>query len=142
MVAALYSKSLHWATLTTLHSFNGTDGSGPYSGLTQGTDGNLYGITYYGGANDNCTNGCGTVFKITPSGNLTTLHSFDDSDGSGPQAGLIQGTDGNFYGTTFSGGTLSNGTVFKITAKGALTLLHSFNGTDGSGPYSGLIQGY
>jgi uncharacterized repeat protein (TIGR03803 family) len=127
--------------LTTLHSFDGTDGSGPYSGLIQGTDGNFYGTTYYGGANNTCRDGCGTVFKITAKGGLTTLHSFEDTDGSGPNAGLIEGTDGNFYGTTFSGGAHSNGTVFKITAKGALTILHSFDGTDGAGPYSGLIEG-
>jgi len=126
-------------TLTTLHNFNGTDGSGPYTGLIQGSDGNFYGTTAYGGTNDNCTNGCGTVFKITASGTLTTLYSFDVAHGSGPNA-LVQGTDGNFYGTTFSGGTLSNGLVFKITAKGTLTILHSFEGSDGSGPSSGLIQ--
>jgi uncharacterized repeat protein (TIGR03803 family) len=128
-------------TLATLHSFDGTDGSGSYSGLIQGTDGNFYGITYYGGANNNCTDGCGTVFKITPAGALTTLHRFNGTDGSGPQAGLVQGTDGNFYGTTFYGGTQSIGTVFKITANGRLTTLHSFDGTDGACPYSGLVQG-
>lgn len=128
-------------TLTTLHSFDGTDGSGPYSGLIQGTDGNFYGTTYYGGPSNNCTDGCGTVFKITAQGVLTTLHNFDDTDGSGPQAGLVQGIDGKFYGTTFNGGAHSIGTVFKISAKGGLTTLYSFDDTDGSAPFSGLIQG-
>ncbi len=90
-------------------------------------------------------NGCGTVFKITASGMLTTLHSFDGADGDYPEAGLVQGTDGSFYGTTYSGGATSGncpfegcGTVFKITSGGALTTLHSFDGTDGEDPSSGL----
>ena len=73
---------------------------------------------------------CGTVFKITPSGALTSLYSFGGPNGSEPIAGLIQGTDGNFYGTTFDGGTNGNyGTVFKITASGVLTTLHRFDST-------------
>jgi uncharacterized repeat protein (TIGR03803 family) len=127
--------------LTTLHSFDGTHGSGPYSGLVQGTDGNFYGTTSYGGANTSCTNGCGTVFKITPNGALTTLHSFDGTDGSNPNAALVQGTDGNFYGTTSGGGAIGDGTVFRVTAKGVLTTLHSFDGTDGSNPTARLVQG-
>ena len=85
--------------------------------------------------------GYGTVFKITPSGTLTTLHSFNGTDGSGnPAAALVQGTDGNFYGTTESGGANGPGTVFKITPSGTLTTLHSFDGTDGAEP-DGLVQG-
>src|SRR5579862_10019393 len=80
--------------LTTLDSFAGRDGAQPYAGLVQGSDGNFYGTTYYGGANDQ-----GTVFKITPSGTLTTLYNFGGSDGALPYAGLVQGSDGNFYGT-------------------------------------------
>jgi uncharacterized repeat protein (TIGR03803 family) len=128
-------------TLVSLHSFDGADGSGPYSSLIQGTDGNYYGTTGYGGTNTNCTNGCGTVFKISASGKLTVLHNFDGSDGSGPNAGLVQGANGTFYGTTFGGGTTSNGTAFEITAQGSFTTLHNFDGADGSGIYSGLIQG-
>jgi uncharacterized repeat protein (TIGR03803 family) len=130
-------------TLTTLHSFEGSDGSGPYSGLIQGSDGSFYGTTAYGGASSTCTNGCGTVFKITAGGALTTLHSFDGMDGSGPNAGVVQGTDGNFYGTTYSGGTYGAGTVFKMNARGTVTPLHSFGGPPpaSAGPYSGLIQG-
>lgn len=128
--------------LSTLHSFDGTDGSGPYSGLVQGTDGNFYGTTAYGGANNSCTDGCGTIFKITTEGVLTTLHSFDGTDGSSPN-GLVQGIDGDLYGTTFGGGAESNGAVFKITTKGTLTTLYSFSstGAEGSGPSGPLVQG-
>jgi uncharacterized repeat protein (TIGR03803 family) len=126
-------------TLTTLHRFDGTDGSEPYVGLVQGTDGNLYGVTLGGGAN-----GDGTVFKITLSGTLTTLHSFDVSDGESPDAILVQGTDGNLFGTTPFGGSgnCSNGcgTVFKITPSGTFTTQHSFDGTDGSSAQAGLVQ--
>jgi uncharacterized repeat protein (TIGR03803 family) len=82
----------------------------------------------------------GTVFKITPSGTLTTLHSFDVADGVLPYAGLIQATDGELYGTTFDGGTTGQGTVFKISTSGTLTTLHSFDGTDGGYPNTGLVQ--
>jgi uncharacterized repeat protein (TIGR03803 family) len=132
--------------VTTLHSFDGSDGASPQAGLVQGTDGNFYGTTSSGGANNTCPNGCGTVFRITPEGKLTTLHSFDGSDGNGPQAGLVQGSDGDFYGTTYSGGANNScsgacGTVFKITRRGKVTTLHTFDGTDGANPSAGLVQG-
>ncbi len=133
-------------TLKTLYSFcsqtNCTDGSFP-TGLVQGSDGNFYGTTESGGSSTSCTFGssCGTVFKITPSGTLTTLHSFDFTDGDDPEAGLVQGTDGNFYGTTISGGANLDGTVFKMTRSGTLATLHSFSGTDGDSPNAMLMQG-
>ncbi len=98
--------SLPAQTLTTLHAFAGypADGATPSAGLVQATDGNFYGTTYAGGASGNCQGGCGTVFRITPGGTLTTLHSFDWYDGASPSAALVQGTDGNFYGTTYGGG--------------------------------------
>jgi uncharacterized repeat protein (TIGR03803 family) len=128
--------------LTTLHTFDGNDGSSPYAGLIQAADGSLFGTTYNGGASDTCIYdyGCGTVFKITRKGQLTTLYSFGGADGERPFAGLIQATDGNFYGTTSEGGTNGYGTVFKITGKGTLTTLHSFDGSDGEFPSAGLIQ--
>jgi uncharacterized repeat protein (TIGR03803 family) len=128
--------------LTTLHTFNGTDGSTPYAALIQAANGNLYGTTYNGGASNICPYdyGCGTIFKITKKGQLTTLYSFGGPDGENPFAGLLQATDGNFYGTTSKGGTNGYGTVFKITSKGALTTLHSFEGNDGESPSAGLIQ--
>jgi uncharacterized repeat protein (TIGR03803 family) len=126
--------------LTVLHNFDSSDGYFPVSGLVEGTDGNLYGATLVGGA----FNG-GTLFKITPAGKLTTLYTFcaqpNCSDGKGPHAALVQGTDGNFYGTTYEGGAFGGGTVFKIASSGTLTTLHSFNGTDGSSPLGGLVQG-
>jgi uncharacterized repeat protein (TIGR03803 family) len=124
-------------TLTTLVSFDGTNGSSPVAGLVQTTNGDLYGTTQFGGAY-----GGGTVFKITPSGTLTTLHSFHGgTDGANPDAGgLVQGTDGDFYGTTSGGGAYGDGTVFKITPEGTLTTLISFDGTDGSDPIAGLVQ--
>ena len=131
--------------LKTLYSFcaqnNCSDGQAPYAALVQGTDGNFYGTTTGGGAKNVCgAGGCGTVFKITPSGKLTTLHSFDKTDGANPYAGLVQGTDGNVYGTTVKGGArkgVSYGTVFKMTPSGKFTTLHSFDGPykDGASPY-------
>jgi uncharacterized repeat protein (TIGR03803 family) len=130
-------------TLTTLYSFcsqsNCADGGSPLGALVQAINGDLYGTTERGGAN-----GSGTVFKITPSGTLTTLHSFAGTDGYEPLAGLVQTTDGNLYGTTNSGGANNHGTVFKITPSGTLTTLYSFcsqgSCTDGANPEAGLAQ--
>ncbi len=138
-------------TFTTLLSFNGTNGAYPYvMSLVQGTDGNLYGTTYQGGTGANCTlyGGCGTVFKITTTGTLTTLYNFcsqpDCADGFQPAAGLVLATNGNFYGTTYQGGTgcayENCGTVFEITPEGKLTTLHSFEPPDGANPVAGLVQ--
>jgi uncharacterized repeat protein (TIGR03803 family) len=122
-----------------LYSFSGTnDGAYPLAGLVQGSDGNFYGTTVGGG-----TNSSGTVFKITTNGALISLYSFTGgTDGANPRAGLVQGSDGNFYGTTYQGGTNGDGTVFKITTNGAFTSLYSFTGTnDGANPRAGLVQG-
>jgi uncharacterized repeat protein (TIGR03803 family) len=130
--------------LTTLYTFCSqggcTDGMYP-SGLIQATSGNFYGTTAFGGAT-----GVGTVFMITPSGTLTTLHSFCSQlpcgEGYIPEAGLVQATDGNFYGTTVAGrsGEMGLGTIFKITRGGELTTLFYFDGTDGYFPGAALIQ--
>ena len=144
-------KSTPGGKLTTLHSFDGTNGANPYAGLIQATDGNFYGTTVNGGADyDHEQNtGFGTVFKITAGGKLTTLYSFcsqsNCTDGGYPYAGVIQGTDGNFYGTTLGGGAYGWGTIFKIMPSGKLTTLYSFCSqgypcTDGLYPYAGLIQ--
>jgi uncharacterized repeat protein (TIGR03803 family) len=117
-------------TFITLHSFDYTDGANPFGALVQATDGDFYGTPYYGG-----TNGYGTIFKISPSGTLTTLYSFCSqsfcSDGRFPGASSIQATVGNLYGTTeFGGASGDNGTVFKITPSGMPTTLHSFTNED------------
>ncbi len=102
-------------------------GEGPTVGLVLGADGNFYGTTSQGGAN----NVGGTIFKITPRGALTTLYNFcshpNCTDGEFPDAALIQGIDGNFYGTTRFGGASGNGTIFRITPGGKLTTLYSFD---------------
>jgi uncharacterized repeat protein (TIGR03803 family) len=129
-------------TVTRLYSFCSeggsacTDGSGPNAGLVVGTNGNFFGVTPTGGLNNE-----GTVFEITPSGALTTLHSFciqtGCPDGQVPLGGLILGSDGNFYGTT-SGGF---GTIYQITPSGALTTLATFDNTNGSDPYAAPVEG-
>ncbi len=124
--------------LTTLASFAGTNGSTPTAALVKGTDGNFYGTTSLGGSSQ--PPGNGTVFKITPQGTLTSLHGFQGTDGMNPYAGLVQATDGNFYGTTAQGGSQGDGTVFKITSGGTLTTTYDFAFSDGYQPYAGLIQ--
>jgi uncharacterized repeat protein (TIGR03803 family) len=126
-------------TITVLHSFTGNpDGSVPYAGLIQATDGNFYGTTNQGGDFF-----VGAVFKMTPAGTVTIIHSFTSStEGGFPYAGLIQASDGNFYGTTSSGGSSNRGTVFKVTPAGVLTVLHAFTGNpDGGGSLAPLVQG-
>jgi uncharacterized repeat protein (TIGR03803 family) len=135
---AMAAVALPAQTFTTLLSFDNTNGGQPYAGLVQGADGNFYGTTVVGGAHvGSCGGfGCGTAFKITPTGTLTTLYSFDIAQGANPYAGLVQGTNGNFYGTTEVGGAYTTscdppygcGTVFKITSSGTLTMLYSFSG--------------
>jgi uncharacterized repeat protein (TIGR03803 family) len=129
--------------LTTIYTFCVdypfcSDGSNPI-GPVLGNDGNFYGTTAYGGAN-----GGGAVFKITPQGKLTTIYSFCAqiacTDGSDARSGIILGSDGNFYGTTYDGGVHNLGTVFKITPAGVLTTLHSFDGTDGYDPIGVMFQ--
>jgi len=108
----------------------------PAAGLTPGSDGNFYGTTAYGG-----DHGMGTVFRVTPAGDLTTLVSFNGANGSHPLAALLPASDGNFYGTTADGGTNGdNGTVFQMTPAGALTTLASFQGANGRHPFGRLTQ--
>ena len=123
--------------LSVLHPFNGADGAFSSSALMRGADGNFYGTTENGGDFN-----LGTVFRMTPAGVVTVLHSFSGSpDGNAPKAGLIQASDGNFYGTTYFGGGLGFGCVFRMTPAGAVTILHGFTDTpDGRNPRASLIQ--
>jgi uncharacterized repeat protein (TIGR03803 family) len=128
--------------LTTLYSFGSQQNDGgSTNGLVQASDGNFYGTTSTGGSSGNCNGGCGTIFQLTPSGTLTTLHSFDGADGHYPASALIQATDRNLYGTTAAGGADGDGTVFKFTLAGTLTTLHAFTGSDGDSPQAALVQG-
>lgn len=138
-------------TTTVLYSFGHSlsDAIGPMGALIQGTDGALYGTTASGGGGL-CSGlfGCGTVFRSTLAGDLSIVYSFalnSTQDGYGPSQYLIQAKDGNFYGTTSSGGAnLSdlNGTAFKLTPGGVLTTLYSFGplDTNPSDPIGGLIE--
>jgi len=148
-VAVVYSRA---QTFTTLLTFSGENGANPKSvTLVQASDGSLYGTTSAGGSTANCSGGCGTIFRISLDGKLTTLHNFceqpsDCTEGTGPQAGLILAKDGNFYGTTVGGGSHNgNGTIFKMTPTGEVSTIYSFcamqNCTDGYSPYAALVQG-
>src|ERR1035438_4494831 len=131
-----------------LHSFAGgyyqgnNEGQHPYGPLVQGSDGSFYGTTAGGGG---AANGAGTVFRIGPSGSYTTLYSFSNSppDGAQPEAGLVPGSDGNFYGTTYGGGTniCGCGTLFRISPSGQYKTLYSFSAIGPGEPVAGLVQG-
>ena len=125
-------------TFTVLHQFvGGSDGAQPFAPLLQAADGNFYGTTRLGGAANK-----GTVFRMTPGGDVTVLHAFGQTvnDGAYPSAGLIQARDGNFYGTTGSGGN-GYGTIFTMTPGGALTVLYaSFGRSTGAAPRGRLLE--
>jgi len=158
-------------TLTTVYNFcsqsNCVDGAGPDEGgaLALGTEGNFYGATVSGGSSANsgpcAPSGCGTIFKITPSGTLTTLYNFCSQpncvDGDYNVNGVVRGPDGNFYGVTPGNGANNNplclggstgvgcGTVFRITPEGAFITIYSFcsqtNCADGDTPSTPLVSG-
>ncbi len=131
------------AVETTLVSFDGTNGHYPTQGLLLANDGNFYGTTPSYGAD------YGTIFRITPTGTLTTIYRFSGlADESNPLAALIQGSDGNLYGTTAGGVSPQYGTVFKCTLDGTLTTLFAFTYDpttdtfpDGNAPEAALVEG-
>lgn len=151
-IAPLYRGNIYKITsagvVTSLVAFDGTNGFYPTGALVQGRDGNFYGTT--GGGADGCgifAGGCtgsltnGSIFKMTPGGTLTTLVTLAGTNGKMPVAGLVLHTNGDFYGTTFTGGANGFGTVFKVTSSGTFTSLYSFAGSDGANPYAGLTIG-
>jgi uncharacterized repeat protein (TIGR03803 family) len=133
------TQSAQAQTFDVLYNFTGSsDGGNPYAAVLRDTSGNLYSTAANGGSS-----GKGVVFKVDTRGTETVLYSFTGgSDGGEPVAGLIRDSAGNFYGTTFSGGSSDNGVVFKLSKSGSETVLHSFAGgsSDGAHPWGGLIQ--
>ncbi len=131
---------------TSLYIFSSTYGVNPRVTLVQGADGQLYGVALYGGNGlPDCASSCGSVFKLTLSGNPTLLHSFclqtNCTDGAEPTAALVRGSDGNFYGTTSAGGANYAGVIFKVTPNGTYTILHSFAAAgEGTAVVAPLIQ--
>jgi uncharacterized repeat protein (TIGR03803 family) len=127
---------------TVLHKFSGADGAFPAAGLLMDSAGNLYGTTVNGGSAGFCGNfGCGSVFKLAPSGGFTIFHAFSgSSDGGNPTAGLIMDAAGNLYGTTGFGGDFGIGVVFKLDPTGKETVVHTFTGADGAEPSAPLIM--
>jgi uncharacterized repeat protein (TIGR03803 family) len=136
-------------TLTTFYNFcpipSNCNSNAPFypSGLLLGKDGNFYGVAGSGGTGTD-----GIVFKLTPSGVLTTLHNFSGADGITPVGPLVQASNGELYGVTFSGGTGtasecpeigSCGTIFRISTSGTFKTIHNFDGTDGANPYANLM---
>ena len=127
-------------TLTNIYRFTGAgDGGLIYAGLVQGSDGDLYGGAFGGGAQ-----GYGTLFKVSTNGSFTLLHTFTFFENGSPYGGLTRGSDGNFYGTTY-GAYVGYGTIFLLTPRGAFTNLVSFTGTIGvylgAHPDGVLVQG-
>lgn len=126
--------------LTFIYNFDGAHGATPNSGaLIQGTESSFYGTTQRGG-----TYGEGVIFQLTPQGVVTVLHNFGDpnflNDGTNPYAGLLQATDGNFYGVTASGGSYGYGVIFQLRPDGTYSTLYNFDGTHGAAPESTPLQ--
>jgi uncharacterized repeat protein (TIGR03803 family) len=122
---------------TTIHNLANSEGAAVSGPLIQASDGNLYGTAVQGGAY-----GCGTIFKMTTAGVVLWTYSFTcGSDGGNPTSGVMQASDGNFYGTGVVANQNQNGLVFKLDQNGIVTPLYTFNYVDGASPQSGLTQG-
>lgn len=126
-----------------LYSFTATGGDGGMPvGIIRDQKGTIYGATQYGGGIANCGFGCGTVFKLAPSGKETVLYAFTNypNDGAWPRARVVRDASGNIYGTTLFGGSSGGGTVFMLDPSGKETTLHSFTyGADGAMPTAGVV---
>jgi uncharacterized repeat protein (TIGR03803 family) len=120
-----------------LYTFDGTHGYHPAGGLIQATDGNFYGVATQGG-----TYGAGTVYEMTGDHSaVNVVYNFTGAaDGGNPVGGIVQASDGNLYGTTYSGGANGAGVLFRLTLNGTYTVLHNFDSGSGSGPRSALMQ--
>lgn len=146
----IYRVNAASGALTTLYSFpalgafnddgqaTNATGANPRAGLLLAADGNFYGTAYQGGPE-----GWGTLFRMTPAGAVTLVHSFTGplTGGAYPQASVSQDASGNLYGTTELGGSLHRGTAWRVSPTGQFSLLHGFTGGtfDGSNPYAGLL---
>src|SRR5579863_6950799 len=131
----------HTQTFTVLYSMGTNPGDPLYPQdigvIARGPDGTLYTTSQQGGKYNR-----GSLFKITPDGKMTVIHSFDVTDGYGPTSGLVMGSDGNLYGTAYAGGAKGCGTIYRITPSGAFTTLYSFTaGKDGAFPISAPKEG-
>ena len=138
----IFSINIKAKTATILYSFQGKrDGGTPVGGLAVDSQGNLWGTASVGGSTRGNA-GYGVIFKLNPKASTyTTIYRFAGKDGAQPLAALLPDGHGNFYGTTYAGGSQGYGTVFKISSTGTLTTLANFtNGTDGSYPYAGLAM--
>jgi len=137
-VAIALTPNTEAQTVSVIYTFDGSKGSSPTNtALTQGRDGQLYGTTTTGGAFN-----LGAIYKVSPAGTVTLLHSFNGSDGQNPWGGLTLGSDGNFYGTAFAGGTDGAGVLYRMAANGTFSVVHNFknDGKDGRNPESAPIQ--
>jgi uncharacterized repeat protein (TIGR03803 family) len=124
------------AGVTTVHQFDGSSGDGPLAGVIEGRDHRLYGTTNVGGSH-----GKGIVFRVgLNGGGYVVLHHFAGPEGAFPVGSLVQASDGNFYGTTGTGGDNDTGVVYRITPAGAVATLHSFGVLDGKNPRAAVMQ--
>lgn len=139
----IFRMSLDGSSFTVLHEFGLLDGTIPRGGVIQASDGNFYGTTLNGGLVGCGGYGCGTLYRLTPAGVFTVMHRFagGDTDANGGQKALIQGRDGNLYGTTYLGGPWNGGAVFRMALSGAYTVIHFFDALNEGDMPNELVHG-